>query len=226
MSKSSDHDRAHKNVVRRRSGAPDGPSRVSAGPASTMKAALARVMVRGVGTNATAALSYSDMLGELELEDCIAALNEQTRKVHEGSLSTLEATLVAQTVTLNAMFTQLAVTASRLDVVDHIDRVTRLALKAQSQCRATVETLALMKSPPLVITRQANFSQGPQQVNNAAPSTVGRDVPVSCARNLRSEQNELLESNGKQLDTGASGASVACHQALAPVGVLNRASHK
>ena len=35
-------------------------------------------------------------------------------------------------------------------IVDQIDRFTRLALKAQGQCRATIETLALMKNPPAV----------------------------------------------------------------------------
>ena len=42
----------------------------------------------------------------------------------------------------------------------------RMALKAQSQCRATLETLATIKNPPAVFARQANIAQGPQQVNN------------------------------------------------------------
>jgi hypothetical protein len=37
----------------------------------------------------------------------------------------------------------------------------RLALKAQSQCRATIETLAAIKNPPVVVARQANIAQGP-----------------------------------------------------------------
>jgi hypothetical protein len=36
-----------------------------------------------------------------------------------------------------------------------------LALKAQGQCRATLETLATIKSPPMVIARQANIAHGP-----------------------------------------------------------------
>jgi transposase InsO family protein len=43
----------------------------------------------------------------------------------------------------------------------------RLALKAQSQCRATVEALAEMKNPkPVAYVQQANIANGPQQVNN------------------------------------------------------------
>jgi hypothetical protein len=37
-----------------------------------------------------------------------------------------------------------------------------LALKAQSQCRATLETLAAIKNPqPVAFVRQANIAHGP-----------------------------------------------------------------
>jgi hypothetical protein len=47
----------------------------------------------------------------------------------------------------------------------------RLALKAQSQSRASIESLAQIKNPPVVYARQANFANGPQRVNSgvAAP---------------------------------------------------------
>jgi len=46
----------------------------------------------------------------------------------------------------------------------------RLALKAQAQCRTTVETLVEMKNPrPVAFVSQANISNGPQQVNNGTP---------------------------------------------------------
>ena len=47
----------------------------------------------------------------------------------------------------------------------------RLALKAQAQCRATVEALAEIKNPrPVAFVKQANIAQGPQQVNNRIES--------------------------------------------------------
>jgi hypothetical protein len=52
------------------------------------------------------------------------------------------------------------------EYIDAADRYMRLALKAQGQCRATLETLAAIKNPPVVIARQANVSHGPQQINN------------------------------------------------------------
>jgi hypothetical protein len=74
----------------------------------------------------------------------------------------LEALLAAQALTLNAMFTNLALQSREMTAVDQIDRFTRLALKAQGQCRATVETLATIKNPPTVFARQANIAHGPK----------------------------------------------------------------
>jgi hypothetical protein len=48
------------------------------------------------------------------------------------------------------------------------------AFKAQAQCRATFETIALSKNPP-VFARQANIAQGPQQINNTM--SVARAFP-------------------------------------------------
>ena len=43
----------------------------------------------------------------------------------------------------------------------------RQALKAQAQCRATLEALAEIKNPrPVAFVKQANISGGHQQVNN------------------------------------------------------------
>lgn len=67
------------------------------------------MMVRGVAQNGmTAARGYSKMFGKLDILKSIDALASEIRKVRDGDLSGLEATLTAQTVTLNAMFTQLA----------------------------------------------------------------------------------------------------------------------
>ena len=52
----------------------------------------------------------------------------------------------------------------------------RVALKAQAQCRATLETLAEMKQPPTLLARQANIAHGPQQVNNRV-FAERRDAP-------------------------------------------------
>jgi hypothetical protein len=60
----------------------------------------------------------------------------------------------------------------------------RMALRAQSQCTRTLEVLAAMKNPPVVIARQANVTTGPQQNNFGISRGEGeiRQVQQSEAR--------------------------------------------
>ena len=137
--------------------------------------------------------------------------------VREGDMAGPEAMLVSQAMALNLVFTELA-RRSALNMGEYIEaseRYLRLALKAQAQRRATIETLAAIKNPPVVIARQANISNGPQQINNGQPPR---------AEKFETAPNELLESeHGKRLDTGVAGASVRSHPALVAVGESHRA---
>ena len=81
-------------------------------------------------------------------------------------LRQVEEMLLAQASALNAMFTSLAERATKQEYMKNLEAFTRLALKAQSQCRATLETLADIKQPRhVVIAQQANLAHQ-QQVNN------------------------------------------------------------
>src|SRR5215216_4635758 len=93
-------------------------------PNQTPEAAAAELMIAGLGMNAVTAASYSKALGDLDLTACMAALVAETQRIQEGKLASLEATLAAQAVTLNAMFTQLAYQTSKMTIVDQIDRFT------------------------------------------------------------------------------------------------------
>jgi hypothetical protein len=105
-----------------------------------------------------------------------------------------------------------------LIIIDHFDRYLRLALKAQSQCRATCETLAVLKNPP-VFTRQANVVNGPQQVN----VNNGLTVNGARARELEALRSELLpvEAHGERLDERTTANPSDGDTALATVGALN-----
>jgi len=93
----------------------------------------------------------------------------------------------------------------------------RYALRAQAQCRATLETLAVIKAGPPVFARQANIAHGPQQVNNGTPP------PPRAGENPGSEQPKLLEaSEGERLDTGAAGAAGRGNPPLEAVGAEHR----
>ena len=137
--------------------------------------------------------------------------------MNRGDLSDGERMLSAQAVALNAIFAELArvAHANLFKVPEAADRYLRLALKAQSQSRATVETLAAIKNPPVVFARQANIAHGPQQVNNGAPR-VGQ-----CA----SVPTELFEDRTHactQMDPGATPATSRAHPQLVPVEALDR----
>jgi hypothetical protein len=66
----------------------------------------------------------------------------------------------------------------------------RLALKAQGQCRATLETLAAIKNPPVVFAKQRNISHGHQQVNNGAAPLTSTHASANAAK-PESEQTKL-----------------------------------
>lgn len=191
---------------------------------------IADILAEGIATNATTAIRFVGYdHDELSLTDMVASLKEQGQAVNRGDLSAAERMLSAQAVTLNAMFAELARRAS-MNMGQHLDatdRYLRLALKAQSQSRATVETLAAIKNPPVVFARQANIAHGPQQVNNgpAPNSTPASAHPGETA----SKPNELLEdcTHGRtQLDTRATAATGRSNPALEPVGALDRPAHR
>jgi hypothetical protein len=75
--------------------------------------------------------------------------------------------LYCQAYALQAIFVDSLLQVKKHEWFSTSEAFMRMALKAQSQCRATVETLATIKNPPVVFARQANIAQGPQQVNNA-----------------------------------------------------------
>ncbi len=128
--------------------------------------------------------------------------------------------LTAQAHVLDAVFNNLAGRAINAEYMDNLDRYLKLALRAQSQCRATWEALATMKNPPMMgYVRQANIAHGPQQVNNAASTASDPSRP----RENADLQSKLLEENsGERLDIGATGASGRANPAMAPLGKGDR----
>ena len=109
----------------------------------------------------------------LSLMAMLRVFEEQSVKVQQNDLSGVEATLVSQATALNAVFSDLA-RRSALNMGSYLDaseKYMRMALKAQNQCRMTLETLANIKNPPVVYARQANVTTGPQQVTNTVNNT-------------------------------------------------------
>ena len=217
MSKPESVDKSRQLIVLRREGQ-------SADRATT------DLMAEGVVTNANLAVSYlRQEQGSLSLSDMVDSLKANGDAINRGDLSAAERMLTAQASALNAIFAEMARIAqcNLLKVPDVADRYLRLALRAQSQCRATVETLAAMKNPPVVFARQANIAHGPQQVNNGPAANT--TPPSASPGETASAPTELLEDckHGRtQLDTRAAPAASRAHPGLEPVGAVNRPAHR
>lgn len=172
--------------------------------------AAARVMRASEGTKG---------LGEhLDVPELVSCLRAQAAAVHGGDMTQAEAALINQATALQSLFARLIERGMGSEYMDQFERYIRLGLRAQAQCRATLETLATIKNPPIVYARQANIAHGPQQVNNgatahAAPSQI--------------EQPELLEAtHGERLDPGAAQAPSRSNPAMATVEAIDRTTDR
>lgn len=181
----------------------------------------AAFLLTGVPSNTIAAREWSDYpYGEVDkavgLAATVEAVEAAAKRVNAGDLSDVKALLAAQTVTLNALFVNLAHRAKESKHLDHLDRYLRLALRAQSQCRAACEALALLKNPPL-FPRQTNIA-AQQVVNNG---TILRPLH---AGNAGTRPNELLEAHGERLDGGATGTASGGDRPLEAVETIDGAA--
>ena len=173
---------------------------------------MAEIASLGMAGNARAVVAFgAPTFGDLSLSDCVDVLKASAKGLNEGDMTAAIDLLAAQAFALNGMFGELARRA-HLNLghsLDISDRYMRLALKAQSQCRATLETLAAIKNPPVVFARQANINNGgQQQINNGAEPPHAANPARTCASARPGESdsgpNELLEdrTHGRtQMDT-------------------------
>jgi len=167
--------------------------------------------------NAAAMQAWGTFAGDADLGELIKVLREEVKTVLNGNMRPAEAMLYGQAMTLQTIFTNLARRASTNDGLKQFQVNMTLALKAQAQCRSTIEALALVKNPMPYI-RQANIANGPQQVNNGVnPEQYAQTHPH--AGNFQTAPNKLLEADhGQRLDIGAAQATSRVNQAVDTVG--------
>jgi hypothetical protein len=164
---------------------------------------------------------------EVNLTYFVEELTAQIEAVNGGDLTRAEGILITQAHTLNELFNSLARRSCKQEHLKQYETYLRLALKAQSQCRATLETLAAIKNPPIVYAKQANFANGPQQVNNGVPASP----PPTHAREEKTIQsNELLKDYSHEteiigMDTGTTRSAGGADPQVETVGALVRAKH-
>lgn len=163
------------------------------------------MLAEGIVANASVTVRYAGFEHvDLSLSDMVISLKEQGQAANGGDLSAGERMLSAQAVTLNSMFAELARRAA-MNMGTHLqatETYLRLALKAQAQSRATLETLATIKNPP-VFARQANINNGgQQQVNNGTGSAT---APLSPAKPGEAPSTPM---GGRHPPTGAGAPTV------------------
>jgi len=158
------------------------------------------------------------------LVDCLAG---DAVALQAGDMKRAEAMLFGQAHALQAIFTDFARRAAGQQYLKNSEAFLRMALKAQNQCRMTLETLATIKNPPVVFARQANINNGgQQQVNNGAALAHSDQRPAHAA-NEQTAQSELLEGHhGQRLDTRAAGAASGADPQMAAVGAIHRATKR
>ncbi len=183
---------------------------------------MAECGLSAVMANAATSRLYSNgTFSKSDLTETAAIMREKAEQVQRGDLSEVEATLTAQDATLDAIFNELARRAT-LNMGEHLNATEiylRQALKAQAQCRSTLEALAEIKNPrPVAFMKQANISQGHQQVNNgvqAGESHAHGNAPIQ-SKELSGVGNELLP------DTSASSLTCRVNQNVETVGKIHR----
>ena len=136
-----------------------------------------------------------------DLNQLITELEYQVDR-SRSSNSRAESILVSQTHTLDALFHRLLkrAEANIREGYPAGREYLKLAMRAQSQCRSTLDSLVALQRPTII---QTNIAHGHQQVNNYAEGNP---------------PNELMEQQDERMDTGTPSEAVKGGQALETVG--------
>lgn len=145
---------------------------------------------------------YTANITEIDPLALVDRVQELVKEVSAGDMSHFESMLASQAIVLDSIFHRLSSQAQQN--IGHYatatDTYSRLAFKAQAQCRSNIESLASIKSPKQYInqTNVANL----MQVNNS---------------------HELLEANnGKRMDFGAQTKTVRIDTQMAALETIDR----
>ena len=167
--------------------------------AQTMGRALIEPYFRhGVVAHAVLGKMLGTVPGNAQLHDFGRAMQVKAKATGEGNMALPSEILTTQALTLDALFTEFArrATNNMGDYVQSAERYGRLAFKAQSNCRATLEALAKLHQPREQTVKHVHVNEGGQAVvaDHIHQHTGGR---------------ENAKSNGQSRATGAAGTSPA-----------------
>ena len=142
----------------------------------------------------TAKIFVQHSMGEIDITAALNVTTDKVKRVNENDTKGLEEILTAQVCAIDAIFNEMARRAA-LNMGTHLqatESYMRLALKAQAQCARTIEVIATMKNPPMIIAKQANIAHGHQHVNNGSAQAARSDTHAGKTTN---QTNELLSED-------------------------------
>lgn len=163
--------------------------------------AIAQTILRP-SVQAARTIQTYDRLADSDINALADSLVEQVNLVNKGDLRRAEAMLISQAQALDTLFGEFARKANGCEYVSSLKTYMNIALRSQSQCRATLEALAEIKNPrPYIQNNRAQY----QQVNNGAQSGTQTPLNEDAARAEEKPKstNGLLEDHTNEwMDTG------------------------
>ena len=173
---------------------------------------------------------YNPLFPDATIDDVASLLKDKIATVLAGDMTSIEAMLIGQAQALQTMFVCLGRQAVSKTQLPQYTAFMNLALKAQSQSRATIQALVELKYPKQTnFVKQANIANGHQQINNNAPSADHKEtstrVPAHApAKEINNQPNELLEvNNGSEtLDGRTTQTTILKDSAMATVEAQHR----
>ena len=158
-------------------------------------------------------MNPAEIRNMVDVPALLTELTAQIKAVNSGDMSRSEAMLVSQAMALQSVFVRLSELSLKQDHIQSLEAFMRLALRAQSQCRSTLEALSDIKNPPVVYARQANIAHGHQQVNNVV-------------REIETQQNQLSGATYElHQNTRASSYAIRDDQTLETMGKIDRTTN-
>ena len=155
-----------------------------------------------------------------DIVDVANVLNNKISDIQDGDMKPIEAMLIAQAQALQTMFVSLGREAAGKTQLNQYTAFMNLALKAQSQSRATIQALVELKFPKqATFVKQANIANGHQQVNNG----TNTHMPAHARENTN-QPNELLEVNhgSKKMDSRTTQTTIPKNKAMGAVATQYR----
>lgn len=155
---------------------------------------------------------------EIDLPGLLDVMRRQSAAVQGSDLKQLESMLVSQTTALQSLFVKFSERAMTCTEVAGFEVNMRFALRCQASVRANIEAISAIKNPPVVYAKQANFSNGPQQVNNCTRTPLAVPEP--------NKQLTVTDEGREWLDRGTKAVAVAADTQMEAVGSVHGSENR